>query len=116
MRKKNIKHYFDTVFWYSLYFLPVLAFLIYLLSGAEFMSFDTFFTGLGFGFATDNLVLNGFAEIFGVGGILPFFSSNTPLIIFTWFICVYLCHLFTDFLLFIARLSHKWLNDLTQGD
>lgn len=73
--------------------------------------FSQFIQGLGFGFATDNIVVNSLAEIFGANGVMPIFSTDTPFIIFAWFICVFLIHLVVDFLLFLPRLAHKWMNE-----
>lgn len=78
-------------------------------------SFSSFFEQMGFGFATDNIVVNNLEEIFGAGGVMPIFSTDTPFIIFGWFICVFIIHLAVDFLLFLPRLAHKWMNDFSEG-
>ena len=75
------------------------------------LGFDYFMNDIGFGFATDNIVVNGLEEIFGANGVMPVFLTNTPIIIFAWFICVFIIHLAVDFLLFIPRLAHKWMNE-----
>ena len=74
-------------------------------------SFKTFFDDLGFTFATDNIITNCLSEYFGADGILPLFANDTPFILFSWFICVFVIHLVVDFLLFIPRLAHKWMNE-----
>ena len=75
------------------------------------IGFDYFMHDIGFGFATDNIVVNSLEEIFGANGVMPIFSTDTPFIIFAWFICVFLIHLVVDFLLFLPRLAHKWMNE-----
>lgn len=42
-------------------------------------SFGYFFEEIGFGFAVDNIVVNSLEEIFGANGIMPIFSTDTPL-------------------------------------
>ena len=120
MRKRTINTFADTIFWYLIYFLPVLVYLLYLIaepaSGTSLISFSTCFDTIGLGFVSDNIVVSSLKDIFGTGGLLPLFSSDTPFIIFGWFICTYITHLAVDFLLFIPRLAHKWLNKFTQGD
>lgn len=85
---------------------------------AQGMTYDfkDFVNSMGFEFATDNIIVNSLADIFGTGGIMPMFDNDTPFIIFAWFIGVYLLHLLVDFLLFIPRIAHKWMKDCTGGD
>lgn len=117
MRKKTVNHLADTIFWYLIYFLPVIAFLLYLVSGNfTDISLDTFFNSMGVAFTTDNVIITSLSSIFGVNGILPLFVSNSAFYVFSWFIISYIVHLFVDFILFIPRLCHKWLKTFTQGD
>lgn len=122
MRKRTVNHLADTIFWYLLYFLPVLAYLLFMLiepgsvGTLVLQNFEDFVNALGFGFVADNLIIDTLSSIFGVGGIMPIFSTNAPFIIFTWFIGVYLLHLIVDFILFIPRIAHKWLKHFTQGE
>lgn len=120
MRKRTINTIADTIFWYVIYFLPVLVYLLYLVaepaSDASLVSFTSCFDAVGLGFVADNVVISTLKEIFGIGGILPLFSTDLPFIIFAWFVCTFIVHLAVDFLLFIPRIAHKWLNKFTQGD
>ena len=120
MRKRTVSHIADTIFWYILYFLPVLAYLLYLIAepsgGTTLVAFDNFFSSIGLSMVTDNIIVNSLSDIFGTSGIMPLFSSDIPFIIFAWFIGVYLIHLCVDFLLFIPRLAHKWMKKCTGGD
>lgn len=120
MRKRTINTIADTIFWYVIYFLPVLVYLFYLIlapvSGASLAPFTSYFDAVGLGFVADNVVISTLKEIFGIGGILPLFSTDLPFIIFAWFVCTFIVHLAVDFLLFIPRIAHKWLNKFTQGD
>lgn len=117
MRKRNVNFLADTIFWYLIYFLPVVAWLIYLFaepsSSTTLVDFGTFMSNIGFGFVNDNIIISSLSGLFGANGVLPIFSSSTPLLIFTWFICAIICHLAVDFLVFIPRLAHKWLNAFT---
>lgn len=120
MRKRTVNHIADTVFWYALYFLPVIAFFLYLIaepsSSTVAVDFEAFFEGIGLGIVTDNVIITTLKDIFGQSGLVPIFSTNTPFIIFTWFIGVYIMHLCVDFVLFIPRIAHKWLKKFTNGE
>lgn len=120
MRKKTVNHLADTIFWYLLYFLPIIAYLLFLLaepsSSTNVVNFATFFDNIGMGFVSDNILVNSLSSIFGANGVLPIFANNTPFLIFAWFIGIYLVHLVVDFLLFIPRLCHKYMKNFTQGD
>lgn len=118
MRKRTISNLADTFFWYLVYLLPVIGYLLYLIaepaSGTSLVTFDSFFSNIGLGLVSDNVVVSTLKDIFGTGGILPLFTTDTPFIIFGWFVCTFITHLAVDFLLFIPRLAHKWLNNFTQ--
>lgn len=116
MRKRTVKYLADTIFWYLVYFLPVACFLIFLATGKDNINFSSFFNELGFEFVSSNVIYDSLSSLFGVGGVLPIFTDSTPFIIFTWFIGTFLIHLAVDFLLFIPRLAHKYMNTFTQGD
>ena len=120
MRKRTVNHLADTIFWYLLYFLPVLGYILYLIAepntGTNLVSISDFFNNVGLGFVTDNVVINTLKSIFGTNGILPLFSTDAPFEIFGWFICTYIGHLAVDFILFIPRLCHKFMEKFTQGN
>ena len=116
MRKRNIDFLFDTIFWYILYSLPFLAYLFQLFGQSPIISLSTFLTSADFLIASDNIVLTTFNGIFGANGILPLFGNVAVIHIFVYFVSVFMCHLLVDFVLFIARLCHKWLKSFTQGD
>lgn len=118
MRKKTVKTIADTAFWYLLYFLPVLAFLLYIMAmpslGTNLVGFGDFLTALGFEFLTDNVIISTLADLFGASGIFPVFANNDVFIMFAWYVSVYLCHLCVDLLLCLPRIAHKWLNKLSE--
>lgn len=122
MRKKTVNHLADTIFWYLIYFMPIILYLCFLIGGnfvgnqLNDLSLATFFNNLGLNFVTDNVILSALNSIFGINGVLPIFNELAPLYIFSWFISAVIIHLFVDFLLFIPRLAHKWLNVFTQGE
>lgn len=115
MRKRTIKRLADTIFWYGLYFLPVLI-LILMSIHNPITSLSSVINTLGLSVLQDNIIFTTLSEIFGVGGVLPFFQSPDLIIFFTYYICVYLLHLLVDFVIFIPRIAHKWLNHFTQGE
>lgn len=116
MRKKTIEFIFDNVMWYFLYLLPVFILLFFIVRSGELITFSALFDSLGLTFFNDNLILTTLTNMFGAGGILPFFQTNDILIYMSYFICVLIIHLFVDFLVFIPRLAHKWLNKFYGGD
>lgn len=126
MRKRNCAKLFDNIFWYTLYLLPVILligyyFSIYHDTGAPpdlITVVLSFFGGvdgvLAPSIITNNLIemLYFFYEGIQVGNGIELFA----ILCMGYFVLVYLFHLFVDFLLFIPRLAHKWMNDFTQGD
>lgn len=120
MRKRTISNLADTIFWYLVYLLPVIGYLLYLIaepaSGTSLVAFDSFFSNIGLGLVSDNVVVSTLKDIFGTGGVLPLFTTDTPFIIFGWFVCTFITHLAVDFLLFIPRLAHKWLNKFSNSE
>lgn len=121
MRKRNIACLADTIFWYLIYLLPIIAYLLCLSNEGFFGFTDTVnfseflltFTDLNL----SNPVADFIYKIFGAEqGLIPIFNDSDVLVIFTWFIYVYLLHLMVDFILFIPRLCHKWMKAFTQGD
>ena len=78
-------------------------------------NFESFINRLGFEFATDNVIVNTLHDLFGSEGVLPLFHGREVFIIFSWYICVFLCHLAVDVLLFIPAFAHKWMKEFV-GD
>lgn len=109
MRKRNIAYFFDTLMWYLLYLLPLIAFIISFCLGQN-LTFSSLFFGIGLDIVSDNIVLITLVSIFGSTGVFPVFSSNDLLIYLTYFICVFVIHILVDFLLFIPRFCHKLLD------
>lgn len=122
MRKRTVNYMADTIFWYALYFLPVLAYLFYIMGaskigGTPIINFTEFIGEFADILATNpiNVALQ---DMFGSGGLMPIFGAQDAgiLLFFTYFINVYLVHLMVDFLLFIPRYAHKWLKEFTRGE
>lgn len=120
MRQRTVNHVADTIFWYLIYFLPVIAYLLFILAepstGTTAVDMISFFNNVGFTFNDTNIIFSTLTSIFGSGGVLPLFTTNTVIYILTWFVSVFLCHLLVDFVLFIPRLCHKFMKKFTQGD
>lgn len=123
MRKRTIKTVADTIFWYALYFLPVLAYLLFMVSSKDgttdwmdFIYLDSFLSRFGEMDLT-NPVGDALYYMFdGADGLIPIFHDMSIYFIFTWYVFVYLIHLMVDFILFIPRLAHNWMNKFTRGD
>lgn len=117
MRKKTINRVADTIFWYLLYFLPILGFLILLAIRPDVIpTFSDVFNMLGLNVVTSGTIYTSLDSVFGTSGILPLFIETGLLQFFTYFISVFIAHLFVDFMLFIPRLTHKWMNKFYQSE
>lgn len=118
MRKRTINSIADTGMWYLIYLLPLLVLLVALIN-TPIADVWQFVENSGFARFSDTIIFKSLSDIFGESGILPLFTGNTNVFFLyyaTYFVCVMICHLCVDFLLFIPRLAHKWLNKFTQGD
>ena len=67
-------------------------------------------------FLDNNFIYTTITDTFGVNGVFNLGLDNGLYLYMSWFIGVYLLHLFVDFILFIPRLSHKWLKSFTERD
>ncbi len=122
MRKRTIANLVDSFFWLLVAILPVLLYLItcfsYKLTSAteSVTAFLPFMKSLGL--VDSGLIYNSLFDLFGTGGILPLFSAenNAILVFLSYFVSVEIVHLAVDFLLFIPRLAHKYMNTFTQNE
>lgn len=114
MRKKTILYFVDTVFWWTVYAIPVILLFIGssnslgegTLLGDIFRNF--------FYFVTNNPIHTALIGLFGDNGVLPFFGQYSYIyVILTWFVATNLCHIAVDVLLFIPRMAHKFIDILT---
>lgn len=111
MRKRNIKYLFDTIFWYSLYMLPIILLCLNWFRGG-ILSLSELFSNVGLNIVTNNVIYTGLVEMFGAGStILPVFTNNVVLEYLTYFIMLMIIHVFVDVLLFIPRWCHKMIDN-----
>lgn len=122
MRKRNVSYFADLILWTIIYLLPILCFAFqffsYDLTAISNFSFSTFIQD-NFNILESNVIYTSLVDLFGSTGELPLFdtqSANSVLLYFTYFIICNIAHLAVDFLLFIPRLAHKFLGDITVGD
>lgn len=115
MRKRTISYCAETIFWNVVYFIPVICYLILLFKGGV-STFGSVFETIGLNIATNSTAFTSLSSIFGVNGILPLFANTDLLVFFTYYINVFIAHIFVDFILFIPKLAKKWMNKFTQGD
>lgn len=116
MRKRSCIHFFDTFMWYLFYMLPLLMYLFGFVFGKNpIASLDTFFANTGLA-STNSIIYISLVELWGADGILPLFENPIVFQFFSWFVGIMLVHLAVDFLLFIPRLCHKWMGQLTQSE
>lgn len=110
-----MNNFFDNVMWYLIYLMPLFLWLGVSIRVGQFSTLLDTFNMIGLNVLPDNIVLATFGQIFDLNGILPLFATADILVYLTYFVSVYLIHLAVDFLLFIPRLSHKWLKSFTSG-
>lgn len=122
MRKRTIANIVDSAFWFLVAILPLALYLITCLSYKLQSSTDTLTAFLPFmknlGLMDSGLIYKSLSDLFGTGGILPLFSAenNAILVFLSYFVSVEIVHLAVDFLLFIPRLGHKYMNTFTQNE
>lgn len=119
MRKKTVTHSVKTIFWWILYLLPIICYLLlvwgFARNGDFYDTFGTFISESAFGSKT--FINTALYDLFGTEGILPFFSPDSGIISFlSYFIGMNLVHLAVDFILFIPRLCHKFMNKFTRSE
>ncbi len=122
MRKRTIANLVDSVFWFLVSILPLLLYLITCLSYKLQSSTDSLTAFLPFmknlGLMDSGIIYNSLSDLFGSSGILPLFSAdnNAILLFLSYFVSVQIVHLAVDFLLFIPRIGHKYMNTFTQNE
>ena len=122
MRKRTIANIVDSAFWFLVSILPLALYLITCLSYKLQSSTDTLTAFLPFmknlGLMDSGLIYNSLSDLFGSSGILPLFSAdnNAILVFLSYFVSVEIVHLAVDFLLFIPRIGHKYMNTFTQNE
>ena len=116
MREKTQKNLFDNIMWYILYLLPVIMWAIVSYRTGTMASLSSAMSSFGLDILGTNQVYVVLSDIFATTGILPLFVANDLIMYFTYFISVFIVHLFVDFILFIPRIAHKWLNKLYGGN
>ena len=100
MRKRTINCFFDTLFWFIVSILPLVAFVILLFfNGAGGVDLSTVINNIGFGLNDSNAVYVAISSIFGVGGVLPLFANTDIILYLSYFVIVTILHVFVDVLL-----------------
>ena len=122
MRKRTIANLVDSAFWFLVSVLPLALYLITCLSYKLQSSTDTLTAFLPFmknlGLMDSGIIYKSLSDLFGSTGILPLFSAgdNAILLFLRYFVSVQIVHLAVDFLLFIPRIGHKYMNTFTQNE
>ena len=122
MRKRTISNIVDSAFWFLVSILPLVLYLITCFSYKLQSSTESLTAFLPFmknlGLMDSGVIYNSLSDLFGSSGILPLFSANNNaiLLFLSYFVSVQIVHLAVDFLLFIPRLAHKYMNTFTQNE
>ena len=89
MRKKTVSYVADTIFWYVLYFLPIIAYLLYLFaepaSGATVLNLGAFMENSGLVLVENNVIYTALQGVLGANGVLPLFASEGALMFLSYF-------------------------------
>ncbi len=119
MRKRTILNLADQIFWLLIALLPLVLYCVQFFAYELTSSSDSLTAFLPFmeslGLSETSIVYTSLVDLFGANGILPLFAqgSNAVVLFLSYFVTVQIVHLAVDFILFIPRLSHKWLEKLT---
>lgn len=136
MRKRTVKNLFDNIMWYLIYLLPILVGLISALSLCGGDWYTTWFEANDYDYSNApalgifvqgsrlvceqfqfGIVYSALYDCFDyIGDMWVPFDSSFITYYFAYFISVYIAHLFVDFVLFIPRLCHKWMNAFTNAE
>lgn len=116
MRERTQKNLFDNIFWYVLYLVPIIIWIVVSFRSGQIVSLSSAIDSMGIKILESNQIYNNLMQVFGTSGILPLFANSDFILYISYFVSVFLIHLFVDFLLFIPRIAHKWLNKLYGGD
>lgn len=111
MRKRTISCLLDNLMWFLIYMLPLICFIVILCKTGQVTSLSECMSSCGLGVLTNNVVYTALNSIFGADGVLPLFVSADILLYFSYFVCVWLCHLAVDVLLFLVRYAHKLMDN-----
>ena len=136
MRRRSISHLFDNIFWYFVYLFPLICFIIsmtlfksdsYVAQWFEFNQYmpdsasfgESFYAMMELFTHSDSIITSCLFSVFGE--IVPIFENagswGSGLFLYaSYFVGCVILHLCVDFLLFIPRLAHKWMNGFTYDD
>ena len=118
MRKRTIKNIADKLYWLIVAMLPLVIYLIQL-TAYELIEVSSVLPSFAeqlqeFGIIDTNIILVSLRDLFGSDGVLPLLEDNSVVMLYlAYFVMVEVVHLAIDFLVFIPRLSHKWMDSLT---
>ena len=108
MRKKNCSNFFDILFWFLVYSLPIICIIFSAYNGGA-INLSTILSNIGID-CTGNVVYQTFIDLFGVGGVFPMFASNVMFEFASYFVLANILHLIVDVLVFIPRLLHNLMS------
>lgn len=120
MRKKNLEFTLDNVMWFIIYTLPIILIIfstrLESLSAIEQFIIDSDFANNAFASSYLYGILDSVVGDFGIFPLLSGAWGQFLMSYLCYFISMIIVHLFVDFVVFIPRLSHKWLNKLFGGN
>lgn len=108
MSKKKINYLYDILYYALFSLIPIIAYIVHQhhFADATLMSFFQ-----EFGILNTNVIFTALVDMFGTNGYLPLLDSTSVVFyMFTYMAIVVIVHLVIDFIIFIPRLAHKYLN------
>lgn len=124
MRKRNIKYLFEKLMWGIIMFMPVIAFLLTCIK-TEIGTQTIQQTTVSFNY----YMANAWSSEYGIGEIQNVINSFVDMItnnnasaysgftwLMAWIVLVEIIHLAVDFLVFIPRLCHKFMDKFCEGE
>lgn len=114
----------DKIFWFIISFFPLFSWLLYLFSFSSYTTSPiSFYAWLNqyFGFMgqiEQSVIYSTLYRLFSllsVDSLFPVLSSSL-LAFFTYLVSIEIVHVVYDVIVFIPRLSHKWISKAVQDD
>lgn len=120
--KNRFSYKLDKLFWFFLQIFPLLCYCVYCIAGTRgneviVPTFNSFLVKLGFDYMQGNIFYDVLAQLFGSAGLFPLFVDSGGIILYlTYVLTIEVLHVCFDVLVFIPRLSHKWIEKAVQDD
>ena len=120
--KNRFSYKLDKLFWFCIQIFPLVCFAVYCIAGTRgsevvVPTFNSFLIKLGLNYQQGNVFFNVLAQLFGSKGVFPLFVDSGGMVLYlTYVLTMEVLHICFDVLVFIPRLTHKWISKAVQDD